>query len=134
MGKTSTAAKNKYNEKAYDRVNLTMPKGQKEVVRQFAESKGLSLNGYINKLISEDMNGSQSETQTAGADTLELSAAVPTASEREDCENTLEKTRYSDYDFKCSICGIDLAIDEFGTAESTFKANFCPKCGRRIKA
>ena len=134
MGTKATEYKNKFIEKAYDRVNLTMPKGQKETVRQFAESQGLSLNGYINKLIAENMNGHQSETQSAGADTLEVSEAVPTVPEREECENTLEeKSRYSDYDFKCSICGIDLAIDEFGVAESIFKAKFCPKCGRRIK-
>lgn len=55
MGKPETASKNKYNLKAYDRVNLTLPKGMKEEVRKYAESKGLSLNGYINKLIEEDM-------------------------------------------------------------------------------
>lgn len=55
MGKTSTASKNKYNEKAYDRVNLILKKGQKDIIRQRAESKGMSLNGYINKLIEEDM-------------------------------------------------------------------------------
>ena len=30
MGKASTKAQNKYIAKAYDRVNLTMPKGKKE--------------------------------------------------------------------------------------------------------
>ena len=55
MGKASTASKNKYNLKAYDRVNLTMPKGMKEQVKQYAEAQGLSLNGYINKLIEQDM-------------------------------------------------------------------------------
>ncbi len=45
MGKTSTASKNKYNEKAYDRVNLILKKGQKDVIKQRAESKGTSLNG-----------------------------------------------------------------------------------------
>lgn len=135
MTKAQTKASNKYNAKAYDRIALQVKKGERDKIRQHAESQGLSLNGYINKLIAEDMNGHQSETQSAGADTLEVSAAVPTAPEREECENTLEeKSRYSDYDFKCSICGIDLAIDEFGVKESTFKAKFCPKCGRRIKA
>lgn len=133
MAKAQTKASNKYNAKAYDRIALQVKKGQREEIRQFAESKGLSLNGYINKLISEDMNGSQSETQTAGADTLELSAAVPTASEREECENlNEEKNEYSDYDFKCSICNIEAVIDDFGE-DGTFEINFCPKCGRRIK-
>ncbi len=53
MSKTSTASKRKYNEKAYDRISLTVPKGKKEEYRQFAESKDMSLNGFINKLLEE---------------------------------------------------------------------------------
>lgn len=59
MGKTSSAVKNKYNSKAYDRIALSVKKGQRDIIRQYAESKGLSLNGYINKLISDDMNAAQ---------------------------------------------------------------------------
>lgn len=55
MGKTSTASKNKYNAKAYDQLRIVVKKGQREVIKAHAESKGLSLNGYINKLIAEDM-------------------------------------------------------------------------------
>jgi len=55
MSKTSTASKNKYNAKAYDRVNITFKKGKKEVISNHAKSQGLSLNAYINKLISDDM-------------------------------------------------------------------------------
>lgn len=52
---TSTKYKNDFINKAYDRVNLTLPKGMKDKVRKFAEAQGLSLNGYINKLIEQDM-------------------------------------------------------------------------------
>ncbi len=55
MGKTSTASKNKYNAKAYDRIALTVKKGQREIIKTHAESNGMSLNGYINKLIDDDM-------------------------------------------------------------------------------
>lgn len=55
MGKTSTASKNKYNEKAYDRVNLILKKGQKDIIKKHAKSRGMSLNGYINALIEADM-------------------------------------------------------------------------------
>lgn len=55
MGKTSTQSKNKYNAKAYDQLRVVVKKGQKEVIRQHAASKGLSLNGYINQLIDGDM-------------------------------------------------------------------------------
>ena len=53
MGKTSTNSKRKYNEKAYDRISVTVPKGKKEEYRALAETKGLSLNGLINKLLME---------------------------------------------------------------------------------
>lgn len=46
---------NKYISKAYDRINLTVPKGQKDIIREYAESNGESVNGYINRLIEADM-------------------------------------------------------------------------------
>lgn len=55
MGKASTKAQNKYIAKAYDRVNLTMPKGQKDKIKAHAESNGESLNGFINRAISETL-------------------------------------------------------------------------------
>lgn len=56
MTKAQTKASNKYNAKAYDRIALQVKKGQREIIRKHAQSKGMSLNGYINKLIEEDMN------------------------------------------------------------------------------
>lgn len=55
MSKTSTASKRKYNEKAYDRIALVVKKGQREEIKKYAESRGMSLNGYINYLIEKDM-------------------------------------------------------------------------------
>ena len=46
---------NKYIAKAYDRINLTVPKGQKDVIKAHAESQGKSVNSYINDLIDADM-------------------------------------------------------------------------------
>jgi predicted HicB family RNase H-like nuclease len=53
MAKTSAAVKNRYNEKAYDRISLTVPKGEKEVVAAHAAKKGESVNGFINRAIRE---------------------------------------------------------------------------------
>ena len=53
MGKTSAAVKNRYNEKAYDRINLTVPKGEKEVIKAHAESMGESVNAFIYRAITE---------------------------------------------------------------------------------
>ena len=60
----------KYHAK-FDDIKIRVPKGNREKFKEFAESKGKSLNALIIELLENDMNGSQSETQTAGADTLE---------------------------------------------------------------
>lgn len=54
-GKTSAASKNKWIASAYDRINLTVPKGRKEDIKTRAEERGESVNGYINRLIDEDL-------------------------------------------------------------------------------
>lgn len=51
-----TAYKNKFISKQYDRINLTVPKGDKEKIKAYAESMGKSVNGYINDLIQDDMS------------------------------------------------------------------------------
>lgn len=56
MGKPSTAAQNRYIAKAYDRVNLTLPKGRKDEVKAHAEQRGESLNGFIQRAIDETIN------------------------------------------------------------------------------
>lgn len=44
---------NDYIARAYDRINLTVPKGQKEIIQAHAESCGKSVNGFIQEAISE---------------------------------------------------------------------------------
>lgn len=53
MGTARTKANNKWNSKAYDRINLTVPKGQKEEIKTHAESMGESVNGFINRAINQ---------------------------------------------------------------------------------
>ena len=55
MGKTSTASKNRYNEKAYDRLALLVKKGERDIIRSYAEKQGKSLNAYIYDLVKSDM-------------------------------------------------------------------------------
>ncbi len=54
-----TAYKNKYNLENYDRINVTVNKGEKEIIKERADSLGMSINAYINSLIKEDLNGGQ---------------------------------------------------------------------------
>ena len=49
------AYNNGFIKEAYDRVNLTMPKGKKELVQAHAEARKESVNGFINRAISETM-------------------------------------------------------------------------------
>ena len=64
MSTARQKANDKYNKKAYDRFLVTVKKGQQEIIKAHAESLGLSLNAYINKLIAEDMGGSSSGAGT----------------------------------------------------------------------
>lgn len=52
---------NDYIAKAYDRINLTVPKGRQAAIKAHAESNGESVNGYINGLIRADMGLSEQE-------------------------------------------------------------------------
>lgn len=49
--KARIAANNRYNAKAYDRINIAIPKGQKAKVKSEAEGQGESVNCYISKAI-----------------------------------------------------------------------------------
>ena len=46
---------NDYIAKAYDRINLTVPKGQKEIIQEAAKTRGESVNGFIGRLIDEEL-------------------------------------------------------------------------------
>lgn len=46
---------NEFNKQAYDRINLTVPKGQKEVIHVAAERTGESVNGFINRIINAEL-------------------------------------------------------------------------------
>lgn len=47
---------NQFIKEKYDRINLTVPKGDKERIHAYALSMGKSVNAYINDLIKADMN------------------------------------------------------------------------------
>lgn len=55
VSKAQQRATNKYIAKSYDRINLTIPKGKKEVIQAHAEANGQSVNGFINAAIDEKM-------------------------------------------------------------------------------
>lgn len=54
-------ANNRYNAKAYDRINIAIPKGRKAEVEAHAESRGQSINALVNTLLRQDMGISEAE-------------------------------------------------------------------------
>lgn len=57
---------NEFNKKAYDRINLTIPKGQKEAIQAAAQAVNESVNAYIYAAIMHRMEREQ--IAPAGAD------------------------------------------------------------------
>lgn len=41
----------RYNKKAYDRIDVIVPKGKREVIKRFARKQGKSTNRFINEAI-----------------------------------------------------------------------------------
>ena len=54
-GKNSYESIKRYEDKAYDKILVRLPKGRKEEIQAFAASQGESTNGFINRAISETM-------------------------------------------------------------------------------
>lgn len=66
MAKYSDAQKEataRYNKKAYDRIDVVVPKGQREVIKAFAASQGKSLNRFICDAIAVQMNQAEQDKE-----------------------------------------------------------------------
>ena len=55
VSKAQQAAVNRYMKANYDRINLTVPKGQKDIIQAHSEATGESVNGFINRAITFTM-------------------------------------------------------------------------------
>lgn len=51
--KAQQKAVNKYIKENYDVFQIRMPKGKKDIIKAHAESKGESVNGFINRAVDE---------------------------------------------------------------------------------
>ena len=49
------AYNNKYNADKYDSLRIVVPKGKKAKIKAYADSKGESINGFVNRAIDETM-------------------------------------------------------------------------------
>ena len=52
-GPKATAAKNKYRDKNYDRMELAIPRGMKQRIEEASAAQGISKNAYIAEAIKE---------------------------------------------------------------------------------
>lgn len=53
----------RYNKKAYDRIDVVVKKGQRQVIKDFTASQGKSLNRFICDAIEYQMNLPHEETE-----------------------------------------------------------------------
>lgn len=53
VSESQKKASAKYNLKAYDRIELKVKKGEKDLIKVHAEKQGESLNAFINRAIAE---------------------------------------------------------------------------------
>ena len=51
----------RYNKKAYDRINIIVKKGQRQLIKDYATSQGKSLNRFILDLVEAEMNNNETE-------------------------------------------------------------------------
>ncbi|MGM9521558.1 MAG: ABC transporter ATP-binding protein [Oscillospiraceae bacterium] len=65
VSKSQQKAVHKYVKANYDRMELTVPKGQKEIIKAHTESHGERVNGFVNRAIDEtkkrDENGASTQ-------------------------------------------------------------------------
>lgn len=61
MPKKQTEWSRAYNEKAYDRISVTVPKGRKGAIEAFYRERDESINRAINRLIRAEMGLSEDE-------------------------------------------------------------------------
>ena len=59
------ASNNKWTNAHYDRINLAIPKGQKDAIKAHADSQGESINAFIGRAIQETMERDTGSPQEA---------------------------------------------------------------------
>lgn len=63
ISKAQQDAVNKYKRANYDRMEMLVPKGKKEIIKAHAESMGESVNGFINRAIDNQIERDKSERE-----------------------------------------------------------------------
>lgn len=78
ISKAQQKAVNKYVKNNYDRINVTLPKGQKDILREHAEKQRESVNAFIVRSINETMErDNTNQTRPAATSNKEPAGSVP---------------------------------------------------------
>lgn len=56
IAESQQRALDKYKKKSYDRIEVFVPKGQKDIIKEYAKSNGESVNGLINRLLNQELD------------------------------------------------------------------------------
>ena len=51
----------RYNKKAYDRIDIIVPKGKRDIIKRFARKQGKSTTRFINDAIDKAMSEQEDE-------------------------------------------------------------------------
>ena len=51
----------RYNKKSYDRINIIVKKGQRQIIKDYAARQGKSLNRFICDMVEAEVNKSKTE-------------------------------------------------------------------------
>ena len=90
MPKKQTEWSRNYNEKAYDRLAVTIPKGRKETVDAYAKEHGESINGLVNLLLREAIGLTEAEWKSWNVQIIEKENIIdPDTMEYHDSEVSL---------------------------------------------
>lgn len=87
VSKAQQKAVNKYVKDNYDRVLVTMPKGQKEIIRAHAEGLGESVNGFLNRAAQETMERDKAASKASS----EATESIPLHTLEQRVRRTLYK-------------------------------------------
>ena len=90
VSKAQQKATNKYIAKAYDRINLTVPKGKKDTIQAHAEAQGESVNGFINRAIDNQISQDRRKGPQDAPESTKGQGVVSLPSEREKAQETAQ--------------------------------------------
>lgn len=80
MKNTSAEVTNRWNREHYYKINVTVPKGMRQLIQEYAKSRGLSVNSLVNSLLRDEI-GMTAQEWGFTSEQLDESALVNESSE-----------------------------------------------------